>query len=251
MSVETTSERDAMRDFRQGARLGIPVIVASAPFGMLFGALAIQQGMSAFEVALMSATVYAGASQMVGIELFGQNLEPWVVVLSIFAVNFRHVLYSAAVGRNIVHWPLWQKVVGFFFLVDPQFAESERRAEAGLPLGFTWYMGMALPIYVMWILTGYVGALFGPLIKDPQALGLDFLLPIYFLGMVLDFRKRPLWLPVVAASAAASILAHYLVSSPWHVSIGAAVGIAVAAAMAPSASRPVEKDEAGMPGESV
>ena len=35
---------------------------------------------------------------MVGIELFGQKVAPWLIVLSIFAVNFRHVLYSAAFG---------------------------------------------------------------------------------------------------------------------------------------------------------
>ena len=54
----------------------------------------------------MSATVYGGASQMVGIELFGQKIAPWLIVLSIFAVNFRHVLYSAALGRRLAHWPL-------------------------------------------------------------------------------------------------------------------------------------------------
>ena len=63
---------------------------------------------------------------------------------------------------------------------------------------------------------------FGNLIPDPHALGIDFLLPIYFLGLVMGFRKRPLWLPVVAVSAVASIIAYKTVGSPWHVSIGAA-----------------------------
>ena len=57
--------------------------------------------------------------------------------------------------------------------------------------------------------------------RIPQALGLDFLLPIYFLGLVMSFRKRPLWLPVVAASGVASVIAYKIVGSPWHISIGA------------------------------
>ena len=69
------------------------------------------------------------------------------------------------------------------------------------------------------------------MIPDPHALGLDFLLPIYFLGLVLEFRSRPLWLPVVIASAAASIVAYNTVGSPWHVSIGALAGILLAASM--------------------
>jgi hypothetical protein len=71
-----------------------------------------------------------------------------------------------------------------------------------------------------------VGAAFGRLVPNPQALGLDFLLPIYFLGMVMGFRKRPLWLPIVLASGVASILAYKFVGSPWHVSLGAVAGIA-------------------------
>ena len=175
--------------------------------------------MSVGETVLMSTVIYAGASQMVGIELFGKDIAPWVVVLSIFAVNFRHVLYSAAIGRHIGHWSTWQKAVGFFFLVDPQFAESERRAESGQAVGFAWYIGMALPIFVFWVFDTWVGAQFGALIPNPYAIGLDFLLPIYFLGMVMGFRKRPLWLPIVLASASVSILAHHFLSSPWHVSI--------------------------------
>ncbi|MDR7035074.1 putative branched-subunit amino acid permease [Mesorhizobium sp. BE184] len=71
--------------------------------------------------------------------------------------------------------------------------------------------------------------MFGSLIPDTHALGIDFLLPIYFLGLVMGFRKRPLWLPVVAASAVASIIAYKTVGSPWHVTIGAMAGILFAA----------------------
>lgn len=222
-----------MSQFLRGARLGIPVVIASAPFAVLFGAIAVDNGMSAFEATLMSATIFAGAGQMVGIELFGHAIPPWLVVFSIFAVNFRHVLYSAAVGRRIVHWTLLQKTVGFFFLVDPQYAETERKAERGESIGFAWYMGMALPIYLFWVATSALGAMFGSLLlPDTHALGIDFLLPIYFLGLVMSFRSRPRWLPVVIASSLASILAYKTVGSPWHVSLGAIAGIFVAAALA-------------------
>ncbi len=217
------------RDFFIGMRASVPIIVSAAPFGMLFGALAVDSGLTLFETVLMSATIFAGASQMVGIELFGGTVAPWLVVLSIFAVNFRHVLYSAAVGRRITHFSTVQKAIAFFFLIDPQYAETEKRAEQRLPIGFAWYMGMGLPVYVLWVLESLIGGLFGSLISDPEALGIDFLLPIYFLGLVMGFRKRENWWPVVVASALASIGAYIFVGSPWHVSIGAVAGILVAA----------------------
>lgn len=244
MSAEAdvdTASNAGLSEFFKGVRLSIPVVVASAPFGILFGALAVDNGFTVSEAVLMSATIYAGASQMVGIELFGQNLAPWLIVFSIFAVNFRHILYSAAVGRRIRHWPFMQKAVGFFFLVDPQYAEAERKGEAGGEISFAWYMGLALPVYVCWIAEALLGSLFGRLIPDTHALGLDFLLPIYFLGLVMGFRQRPLWLPVVIASSIASIIAYKTVGSPWHVSIGAAAGIVLAAIITPVDGKPVDR----------
>jgi predicted branched-subunit amino acid permease len=92
MSAETYPSSSASSQFWQGFRMGIPVVIASAPFGLLYGALAAQTGLSLFDTVVMSATIFGGASQMVGLELFGQNIPAWVIVMSIFAVNFRHVL---------------------------------------------------------------------------------------------------------------------------------------------------------------
>jgi predicted branched-subunit amino acid permease len=234
MTAHSRIEADRPSDFWAGFRLGIPVVVASAPFGLLYGAVAVQNGLSVFETALMSAAIFGGASQMVGIELFGQGIPAWLIVFSIFAVNFRHVLYSAAVGRRVPRWSGWQKALAFFFLVDPVYAETERRGEGGLPITVAWFAGMVAPVYVMWITLSAVGAAFGRLIPDTHALGFDFLLPIYFLGLVMGFRKRPRWLPVVLVSAVASVIAWHVVGSPWHVSIGAAAGILLAAILTPA-----------------
>ncbi|WP_267550162.1 AzlC family ABC transporter permease [Rhizobium rhizogenes] len=220
-------------DFIDGLKGGIPVGLATAPFGALFGALARDQGMSVGELTLMSSTVYAGASQMVGLDLFGHNVQAWLIVLSILAVNFRHVLYSAAIARYIRSFSLVEKFLTFFFLVDPQFAETIKRDESGKPVTFAWYIGSATMIYIPWVLASFAGGLLGSLIGDPRSIGLDILLPIYFLGIVIGFRKRDNFLPVVVASAAASAIAHRYIGSPWHVSIGALVGVAVAAFLPP------------------
>jgi 4-azaleucine resistance transporter AzlC len=214
-----------------GIRTALPTLMGALPFGILLGAVASGMGLSTGEIVLMNMTIYAGASQMVGIELFHHTVQPWLIVLSIFAVNFRHILYSAALAKHIGHFSLGQKLIAFFLLVDPQFAESLNRAESGVKVSFTWYMSFALTFYISWQITALLGAIFGRFVGDPRALGLDVLLTVYFLGLVLAFRKKDNWLPTVAASSLAAIAAWHIVGSPWHVSIGAIAGIIVAAAL--------------------
>lgn len=225
-------------DFREGLRTGLPIVLSAAPFGALFGAVAVQNGQTWAEAGLMSATVYAGASQLVGLELFGHHVQPWLIILSIFAVNFRHILYSAAVTRYIGHFTPLQKVLTFFVLTDPQFAETVKRGESGHTVSFSWYAGLGLAIYVPWLAVTIVGALIGNLIHDPKVIGLDVLLPIYFLGLVFGFRKRDNFVPVALAAAAGSILAYRYIGSPWHVSVGALSGVLVAACLPVRATVP-------------
>jgi predicted branched-subunit amino acid permease len=192
--------------------------------------LAVDNGLTVFQAALMSATVFAGASQMVGIELFGDHAPSWVIAFSIFVVNLRHLLYSATTGRHFGGYSTLQKAAAFFFLIDPQFAETERELDRSGRFSLSWYMGMGLTFYFIWLGLTILGALFGTLLPAPKPWGIDFLLTIYFLGLVMSFRKRPFWLPVVIVSAAASVLAFKIVGSPWHVSLGALAGVLFAAA---------------------
>ena len=223
MSVMSSSH------FLAGVRRAVPVIISAAPFGLLFGALAVDNGLSVFEATLMSATIYAGSSQMVGIELFSNHAPSWVIVFSIFVVNLRHLLYSATTGRHLTAFSPVQRFVAFFFLIDPQFAETEREVERTGRFSFSWYIGMGLTFYLIWLALTIIGATFGRLLPEPRPWGIDFLLTIYFLGLVMSFRKRPFWLPVVLVSAVASVIAYKLVGSPWHVSLGAFVGVMYAA----------------------
>ncbi len=216
-------------EFWTGALAALPIVAAASPFGALFGALAVENGMTVIEAGLMSAILFAGASQMVGIELFGEEVAPWLIVFSIFAVNFRHILYSAVTGRYITHLSFFQRYFSFFFLTDPQFALMETRHDEGIKITFAWLMGAAIMFWVPWLCLTLIGAIFGTLIEDPAKWGIDFLLPVYYLVLVMGFRRRANWAPVVIASGVASILAFHFIGSPWHITIGAIAGVSLAA----------------------
>lgn len=214
--------------FWDGVKAGLIVAISTTPFGLLFGAIAVDGGVSPLEATLMSGIIFGGASQLVGVQMFGSHVPAWLIVLSVFAVNFRHILYSAAMTPMVRDFGPFQKAAAFFFLTDPQFAEAAKRVDRAGKLEPAWYFGSACLIYVVWVASSALGAVFGQLIGNPKAWGFDVLLPVYFLGLVMGFRKRPLFGAVVPISAAASIVGIHTVGSPWHVSIGALAGIIAA-----------------------
>ena len=240
----TISRNDLLR----GLRSGLPIVLSTAPFGMLFGAIAVDNGLTIGEATLMSMSVFAGASQIVGMDLFGHNVPGWLIVLSILAVNFRHVLYSASVGRYIAHFPPMRRAIAFFLLTDPQFAETVREHHARPPVSLTWYMTMGLVTYVFWVGLSFLGAYLGRFIGDPKAIALDVLLPIFFLGLVMGFRKQHGWVPVVSASIVGSVAGFYVFGSPWHVTVGAVAGV-IAGALLPPKAEPQGESENRIVGE--
>jgi predicted branched-subunit amino acid permease len=215
-------------DIRSGIKDALPILLAVAPFGAVFGAVAMEAGLSFGEMLLTSMTIYAGASQYVMVELWGQGVPAWFIILSVFAINFRHVLYSASIGRKLHAFSRLQKSLAFFLLVDPQFAASEARAaESGLRPAY--YFSYAAVVYATWTAVNCAGALFGALIEAPEKYGVDFILPIYFTGLVVGFHKRPGFLPILLISGGASLAAYFTIGSPWHITLGGLAGLLYAA----------------------
>lgn len=206
-----------------------PVFVSLIPLSMLFGTLAVDSGMTVSEAVMFSALVFAGASQMVGIDLFGQNIPAWIVVFSIFAVNFRHILYSASIGPKMRFERPWKRYFASFLMVDPVYAVAENNLDEGRPIIFAEFVVAAIALYIPWVICTWIGASFGNLLEDRSQYGIDFLLPLYFMALVMGFRHRPLWLSVVVASGFVSYIAYITVGSPWHVSLGAVAGVLVGA----------------------
>ena len=90
-------------EFWQGLRDGLPVMLAVTFFGALFGATGVSNGLTFWQTVGASASAFAGASQFVFLDLYNQQVPVWSVLLAVFAVNFRHVLYSAS-GSKIWYW---------------------------------------------------------------------------------------------------------------------------------------------------
>lgn len=212
----------------------LPVVAACVPIGVVWGALAAERGLSLAEIWLMSAAVFAGASQFVAIGMWTTPLPIAAILLATAMVNLRHVMMSASLQRRMERFSAAQRYLAYGWLTDEAWALAEARA-AREPLTPTYYAGLTAPLFVVWPLASLTGGAFGKVMGDPAAYGLDFVFTALFIGLIVGFRSAPAWLPVVLASAAMAVITYHLLPPPWYVIAGGLTGVAIAALQVPAA----------------
>ena len=112
------------------------MLLAYAPVAMLWGASAAAKGFSVLEAFLMSALVYAGASQFVAVDMWREPLPIVLMIITIFIVNLRHMLYAASISRSMGEIKSSLHPFLIYVLTDEAWAIAERRALQGpLSLG--------------------------------------------------------------------------------------------------------------------
>ena len=214
-----------------GLREFFPLILPVATFAAMFGAASSAAGHTLAMTVWASVAIFAGASQFVFLEVYNLGVPAWLVMLAVFAVNFRHILYSAAATNKVRHFSFLQKAAAFFLLTDLQFAVVESRYskfKGKVAISPAYYFAFGIAGYLTWVIMTFFGALSGALIKDPAIIGLDFVLPIYFLSILMGFRFRAHFYPVVLVSGVVAIFVERTLGAPWHISLGALAGIAAA-----------------------
>jgi len=163
-----------------------PFVMMAAPFGMLFGVVGAEAGLTLAQVMAFSTVVIAGAAQFTAVQLMTEAAPAVLVVVSALAVNLRMVMYSAALQPHLRGSSMWQRIVAAYTLFDNTYAISNQEFEdhPGKPAreNAWFFLGTATPMVPTWILATYLGAVLGNQI--PDAFALDFAMPVLFLSLV-------------------------------------------------------------------
>jgi 4-azaleucine resistance transporter AzlC len=214
-------------EFRRGAVEILPVVAAALPIGLLFGTLAAAKGIAPIEAVLMSATVFAGAAQFVAVDLWTNPAPVILLTFTVFLVNIRHIMMGVSFARHMGEFPLWQRPLALFFLVDETWAFAERRALGGpVPPAYWWGMGMAL--WLQWLVGTGVGSVLGRSLGDPATFGFDFAFTATFVCILIGFCRSWQTAAVLAVSGLAAALAKHTIPGAWYIAIGGLAGVAVA-----------------------
>jgi 4-azaleucine resistance transporter AzlC len=212
--------------FFSGARAELPILLGVAPFGMIYGILALGAGLSPLAAQAMSAIVFAGSSQFMLVQLAGAGAPGLVMVLTGFVINLRHALYSASIAPHTLGLnPVWKGLLSYL-LTDEAYAVGILHYNADSPPeNKHWYFfGAGLTLWTGWQISTAIGIFLGAQI--PAAWGLDFTLALTFIALVFPvIRDRPTLLAALSAGVT-SILASGL---PYKLGLvtAALVGILV------------------------
>jgi len=182
------------------------MLVGAAPFGVIFGTLAIASGIPVWATLALSAVVFAGSSQFVAVNLIGSGVALPVIWLTTLVVNSRHALYSATLLPYARHLPARWRWTLAFFLTDETFAvvENQLRQHAGERDGAWYWLGSSMAMYLNWQVWTVVGVLAGTQIPGVSALGLDFAMVATFAAIVApQLKERPALFSACMAGAVA------------------------------------------------
>jgi 4-azaleucine resistance transporter AzlC len=206
-------------------RATVPVMVGVVPFGLVAGAAAVGAGLSVLQAMALSVVVFAGASQLAIIDLLSRDAALIVVVGTALVINARLVMYSASLAPHLLEDnSRWRALVAYV-LTDQAFALSVTHYAEGaeaVERKRWYYLGTALPLWVVWQLCTVAGALVGT--QVPAWLPLEFAVPLTFLALLVPAIESR---PTLAAALVGGSIATLGVAIPFNLGllIGAITGV--------------------------
>ncbi|WP_037256574.1 AzlC family ABC transporter permease [Rhodovibrio salinarum] len=183
--------RSALRPFARGLWASTSIAAGYLPIAFSFGLSASQAGLSPLAAFLISAVVFAGASQFLLVALLASGGGPLTAVPAIWLINARHLFYGPTVldrlgGRPsrvplaVMAFGLTDEVMATAVARSGQVVEDDRDV---------WVTGLWIGAYTAWIVGTLLGSQLGGLVPADwvwlrEALG--FVLPALFLSLLLD-----------------------------------------------------------------
>ena len=220
-------------EFLAGCLDEAPLQLGVIPFGMLYGIGALAVGMPVWLAQLTSMLVFAGAAQLVIVQMLGAAAGALPIGLTAVLLNLRHMLYSASVAEHVRHLPRRWRVLLAYLLTDEAYAVAilryARPAGPGPDLRHWYFLGCGLTLWGCWQLSTALGIAFGA--RIPPEWDIDFAVPLTFIALLTLLVKERAG-QAAALVAALAVLA--LAALPYRLGLVMAIvlGLLAGAAVA-------------------
>lgn len=202
--------------FRAGVRTIAPLLLGVLPFGLVVGVVAAEVEITAVQALGQSFFIYAGAVQLVMLDLLSKDAPLWVILVSTTMLNLRYVIYSASLAPHYKPLSAAWKLLLSFLTVDQvyAFAQALFAEQPELPNKQWYHLGLTVPIAILWLIATAVGFYLGEIIPDSWSL--TFVVPLMFLSIVVPAIKDKSYL---AAALTATVIALLTTELPYNLGL--------------------------------
>lgn len=239
----------------RGIQTIAPVIIGVIPFGTISGITAVESGLSQSSAQLMAIVVFAGASQLAGVQLMSDQAPVLVIWITTLMINLRFTMYSASLAPHWQSLPMKWKALMAYILTDQAYALSvthyqaqARNAQASQPRSFAsesvpdgdrptlpsprqkaaFYLGASAITWIVWQLSSAMGIFLGASIPEHWSLG--FAIPLVFMVLAIPAIQSGATAGAALTAAVLSVVANPL---PFNMGlvVAALAGIGVGVLM--------------------
>jgi len=212
--------------FKRGVLDVIPLTIPVIPFGLIYGVIGTEVGLTPLMTFALSFIVFAGSSQIAFIQLFVAGASPLVMITSVGVINSRHFLYGAVLSQYLNKLKLCWKVILSYLMTDQAFSVSFlylKKNKNKLNIHFH-LLGSGFTLWFLWQVSTIIGIFLGNIV--PEQLGLTFAIPLTFLALIVSQLRKIDHIIVIVVSGISSLIIY---DFPYkiYVIISAFIGLVV------------------------
>lgn len=214
---------------REIHRQALSIALAVSPFGVAFGVVCAEAGLSVWQALGFSTLVFSGSAQFAAVSVLADGGTAVAAVTAGLLLNLRSLAFGVAMAGSL-RGPVWWRALAAQLMIDESTAVGTVQATDALKR--YGYLVGGLGVFVLWNLTTVLGVSVlsssEELITD---LGVDATIPAAFLALlwprlhdreqhlvaavgalvaVLLVPVSPAGVPIIAAAAA------MILAKPWR-----------------------------------
>lgn len=202
--------------FTEGLRDGLPIFLGYVSVAFAFGISATGQGLTVWQVVLISMTNVTSAGQLAGVPLIAASAPLTEIGLTQLIINLRYALMSVSLSQKLdPDVRLGDRFAISFVNTDEVFAVASGKEGK---VGRAYLYGLILPPYVGWAVGTLVGAVAGNILPAFLISALGIAIYGMFIAIIVPpSRTNHAVLGAVLTAAGLSCLIYY---TPLPISSG-------------------------------
>ncbi len=188
VSNQPESKMNKTKQYLAGVKASSPIIIGFISVATAYAVLAGQAGLYSWQTIMMSAAVFAGASQMIAVTMLAQGSSIALIIFATFIVNLRHLIMSTCVMNRMKDVPLPARLLSAFGVTDESFAIFTTTDKKDC--SFLYFLGILTVTYISWVLGTALGCVLSQFLPELVSNSLNITIYAMFIGLLVPKLKK-------------------------------------------------------------